>query len=59
MIDDEIFYFRVSKDLKEKIKIYDKDYWNAFAEKVIIKTLKDIEKANLKKTLKKHTGKIY
>ena len=53
MIDDEIFYFRVSKDLKEKIKIYDKDYWNAFAEKVIIKTLKDIEKIKLKKSLKK------
>ena len=59
MGDKESFYFRVSKDLKEKMKVYDKDYWNAFAEKVIIKTLKDIEKIKLKKSLKKQTSKFY
>jgi len=48
-MSDEIIYLRVDKDLKEKMKAYDEDYWNTFVKKVIVKTLKGIEKVNLKK----------
>ena len=43
-MDDEVFLLNVNKNLKEKMQIYDEEYWNNFAQEVIIKTLNEIEK---------------